>query len=156
MIKFNNPQPIEILLVEDSPGDVELTQEAFHAAEIANRLHVTRDGNEALEFLWRRGCYESAVRPDLILLDLNMPGKDGKEVLAIIKEDENLKEIPVIVLTSSEAEMDIAKSYALHANAYIVKPVSLNQFLHVVEAVEMFWLSVVKLPTRQKKRACNV
>lgn len=153
MVGFSSPQPIEILLVEDSPGDVELTQEAFHEAKITNRLHVTRDGEEALEFLYQRGRHEHAVRPDLVLLDLNMPGKNGKEVLAIIKEDENLKEIPVIVLTSSEAEMDIAKSYQLHANAYIIKPVSLQQFLQIVEAVEMFWLSVVRLPPRQKKRA---
>lgn len=153
MIGFTNPQPIEILLVEDSAGDVELTQEAFLDAKIANRIHVTRDGDEALEFLYRRGRHESAVRPDMVLLDLNMPGKNGKEVLAIIKEDDDLKEIPVIVLTSSEAEMDIAKSYQLHANAYIIKPVSLQQFLQIVEAVEMFWLSVVRLPPRQRKRA---
>lgn len=153
MIDSSNRQQIEILLVEDSPGDVELTQEAFLGAKIANRLHVVRDGDEALEFLYQRGRHESAVRPDLILLDLNMPRKNGKEVLAIIKADETLREIPVIVLTSSEAEMDVAKSYQLHANAYIIKPVSLQQFLQIVEAVEMFWLSVVQLPPRQKKKA---
>lgn len=146
------PQPIEILLVEDNAGDIELTREAFQDTKMPTRLHVARDGEEALEFLYRRGRHEHAVRPDLVLLDLNMPGMDGKEVLATIKNDDGLKEIPVIILTSSEAQMDIAKSYALHANAYIVKPVSLRQFMQVVEAVEMFWLSIVKLPPHQKRK----
>lgn len=146
-------QPIEILLVEDNPGDIELTQEAFLTAHIPTDIQVVRDGDEALDYLYRSIQYEKAKRPDLILLDLNMPGKNGKEVLAIIKKEEALKDIPVIILTSSEAEMDIAKSYELHANAYIVKPSSLQQFQLVVEAVEMFWLSVVKLPPRQRKKA---
>lgn len=153
MTDFSSKKQIEILLVEDSQGDIELTQEAFHDAKIANRIHVAHDGDEALEFLYQRDRHAQAIRPDIILLDLNMPGKNGKEVLSIIKEDDALKEIPVIVLTSSEAEIDVAKSYQLHANAYIIKPVNLKQFLQIVEAVEMFWLSVVRLPTRQKKRA---
>lgn len=153
MVTYRNPQPVEILLVEDNIGDVELTQEAFIKAKIANNLRVVSNGDEALEFLYQRGKYEGSVRPDLILLDINMPGKNGKEVLAVIKDDDVLKEIPVIVLTSSEAEMDVAKSYELHANAYIVKPMSLAQFLHIVEAVDTFWLSVVRLPPRQKKKA---
>lgn len=152
MSNFTVSQPIEILLIEDNAGDIELTQEAFQEAKIPNRIHVVRDGDEALEFLYRKGKYEDAVRPDIMLLDLNMPGKNGKEVLAIVKEDEYLKDIPIIIITSSEAEMDVAKSYALHVNAYIVKPVSLQQFLQVVEAVEMFWLSVVKLPSRHKRK----
>lgn len=153
MTNFTVSQPIEILLIEDNAGDIELTQEAFHEAKTPNNLHVVRDGDEALEFLYKNGRHENAVRPDIVLLDLNMPGKNGKEVLAIVKEDENLKDIPIIIITSSEAEMDVAKSYALHVNAYIVKPVSLQQFMQVVEAVEMFWLSVVKLPPKHKKRA---
>lgn len=153
MTYSKNPQPIDILLVEDNPGDVELTQEAFHEANIATRMHVARDGDEALDFLYRRGAHAEAVRPDIILLDLNMPGKNGKEVLEIIKQDYALKDIPVIVLTSSEADMDVAKSYSLHANAYIVKPLNLTQFVQVVQAVEMFWLSVVKLPPKQKRKA---
>jgi CheY-like chemotaxis protein len=151
MIPFSYRQPVEILLVEDSPGDVELTQEAFQGTKIANRLHVVCDGDEALEFLYQRGRHENVVRPDLVLLDLNMPGKNGKEVLAIIKQDDRLKDIPVIILTSSEAETDIARSYALYANAYLVKPMNLEEFFQVAEAV-MFWLSVVKLPPRHKKR----
>ena len=151
-LAYKNPQPIEILLVEDNQGDVELTQNAFHNAKIANRLHVARDGEDALDFLFQRGKYEQAIRPDVVLLDLNMPGMSGKDVLAIIKEDEAIKDIPVVILTSSDAEQDIVKSYKLHANAYIVKPVDLLQFLHVVEAVEMFWLTVVKLPPKQKKK----
>lgn len=153
MTSFTHTQPIHILLVEDNPGDVELTQDAFRDAKMANHLHVACNGDEALEFLYQRGTYANAPRPDLILLDLNMPGKNGKEVLAIVKGDEGLRDIPIIILTSSDAEMDIARSYALHANAYIVKPVSLQQFLHIVEAIEMFWLNIVKLPPRQKKRA---
>lgn len=153
MVTYRNPQPVEILLVEDNIGDVELTQEAFIKAKIANNLRVVGNGDEALEFLYQRGKYEGSVRPDLILLDINMPGKNGKEVLAVIKDEDVLKEIPVIVLTSSEAEMDVAKSYELHANAYIVKPMNLAQFLHIVEAVDTFWLSVVRLPPRQKKKA---
>jgi len=147
------PLPIEILLVEDNAGDIELTQDAFHDAKIINHVHVARDGDKALDFLYRRAGFKDAVRPDIILLDLNIPRKSGQEVLAIIKQDETLKEIPVVILTSSAAEQDIVKSYNLHANAYIVKPVDLTQFLRVVESVEEFWLSVVKLPTRKAQGA---
>lgn len=152
MEPYLEPKPIEILLVEDNPGDIELTQDAFADAKIANCQHVVRDGEEALDFLYRRGKHEKAIRPDLILMDLNMPKKAGIEVLQVIKRDPILQEIPVIILTSSEAEKDIVQSYALHANAYIVKPMNLAQFLGVVQAVEQFWLSVVKLPPRRRKK----
>lgn len=140
--------PIEILLVEDNPGDVELTCEAFLECKATNRIHVAEDGEEALDFLYRRGKFSDAVRPDIILLDLNMPRKDGKEVLKEIKQDSDLCDIPVVILTSSEAERDISISYKLHANSYIIKPVDLEKFLHVVKAVESFWLQIVKLPPR--------
>ena len=139
-------QAIEILLVEDNPGDVILTQEAFSDAKISNNLHVTRDGEEALAYLRKEKGYENAIRPDLILLDLNLPKIDGREVLDTIKNDDSLKRIPVVVLTSSEAEQDIIKTYNLHANSYVVKPINLNQFVKVVSAVENFWFSVVTLP----------
>ena len=137
---------VEILLVEDNPGDVRLTQEAFKEGKLRNRLHVVRDGEEALAHLHRHGPYARAVRPDIILLDLNLPKKDGREVLAEIKEDPELKRIPVVVLTTSRAEQDILQAYDLHANCYITKPVDLEQFLRVVQAVEEFWLQIVKLP----------
>ncbi len=137
---------VEILLVEDSPGDVRLTREAFKEGKLANRLHVVADGEEALAFLHRQGAYRDAVRPDLILLDLNLPKKDGREVLALIKADDALRRIPVVILTTSRAEQDILKAYDLHANCYITKPVDLDQFLLVVKAVEEFWLEIVKLP----------
>ena len=142
--------PIEILLVEDNPGDVELTREAFAECKVVNRIHVAEDGEEALDFLYRRGKFSDAVRPDVILLDLNMPRKDGKEVLKEIKQDSDLSTIPVVILTSSEAERDIAISYKLHANCYIIKPVNLEKFLEVVKAVEKFWLQIVKLPLRPR------
>ncbi len=138
--------PIEILLVEDNPGDVILTEEAFSDAKISNNLHVTRDGEEAIAYLGRDNGFEDAVRPDLILLDLNLPKIDGREVLDFIKTSNSLKSIPVVVLTSSEAEQDVLKTYDLHANSYIVKPISLDQFVKVVNAVENFWFSVVTLP----------
>ena len=137
---------VKILLVEDSPGDVRLTREAFKEGKLANRLHVVADGEEALAFLHRQGAYRDAVRPDLILLDLNLPKKDGREVLALIKADDALRRIPVVILTTSRAEQDILKAYDLHANCYITKPVDLDQFLLVVKAVEEFWLEIVKLP----------
>ncbi len=143
---------MEIFLVEDNPGDIELTQEAFSDTKFPHRIHIARDGEEALDFLYRRGSHAGAVRPDLLLLDLNMPRKGGKEVLAIIKEDESLKDIPVIVLTSSEAEQDILRSYKLHANAYVVKPVDFPRFVEVVEVVERFWFEAAKLPPRQKNK----
>jgi two-component system, chemotaxis family, response regulator Rcp1 len=138
--------PIEILLVEDNPGDVRLTIEAMREGRVCNRISVAQDGIEALQFLRREGPYWDAPRPDLILLDLNMPRKDGREVLAEIKEDQDLKRIPVVILTTSEAEQDIVRTYDLHANCYVTKPVDLGQFLRVVRLIEDFWLSVVRLP----------
>ncbi len=138
---------VEILLVEDSPGDIRLTVEAMKDAKVVNRLSVVKDGEEALAFLHREGRYREAVRPDLILLDLNLPKKDGREVLAEIKEDPELRRIPVVVLTTSTAEQDIFKTYDLHANCYITKPVDLEQFMRVVRLVDDFWLTIVKLPS---------
>ena len=137
---------VEILLVEDSPGDIRLTQEAFKEGKLINHLHVVQDGEAAMAFLRREGAYAQVIRPDLILLDLNLPKKDGREVLAEIKADGSLRRIPVVVLTTSQAEQDILKAYALHANCYITKPVNLDQFLRVVQSVEDFWLTIVKLP----------
>ncbi|MEV0587469.1 response regulator [Nonomuraea sp. NPDC050310] len=139
-------QPIEVLLVEDDPGDVLLTQEAFELNKVRNHLHVVSDGEEAMEFLHRRGDYAGAVRPDLILLDLNLPRKGGLEVLAEVKADLNLRSIPVVVLTTSEAEEDIVRSYQLHANAYVTKPVDFEQFIRVVRQIDHFFVTVVKLP----------
>ncbi|NVJ06195.1 response regulator [Myxococcus sp. AM001] len=140
--------PIEILLVEDNPGDVRLTIEAFKEGKVSNHLSVARDGVEALAFLRRQGAYANAVRPDLILLDLNLPRKDGREVLAEIKVDPALRRIPVVVLTTSKAEEDILRTYDLHANCYIAKPVDLEQFIFVVRSIDDFWLSVVRLPPK--------
>ncbi|MCH7734164.1 MAG: response regulator [Chloroflexi bacterium] len=137
---------IEILLVEDSPGDVRLTQEALADAKIRNRISVVNDGLEALAFLQQEGQYEGAPRPDLILLDLNMPRMDGRELLAAIKLKDGLKMIPVVVLTTSDADADILKSYELQASCYITKPVDLEQFITVVAGIEEFWFSIVKLP----------
>lgn len=142
-------RPIEILLVEDSPADVRLTEEAFRENRIANNLHVVGDGEAAMAFLRRQGPYADAPRPDLILLDLNLPRKDGREVLAEIKDDDALKAIPVVVLTTSQAEQDILCSYNLHANSFVTKPIDLDQFINVVKAVESFWLTIVTLPPRQ-------
>jgi two-component system, chemotaxis family, response regulator Rcp1 len=138
--------PIEILMVEDSPGDVRLAMEALKDAKVLNRVNVVEDGVEALAFLRREGQYAEAPHPDLILLDLNLPKKDGREVLAEIKSDPALTLIPVVVLTTSQAEQDVLKSYELHANCYITKPVDLDQFISVVKSVESFWLTVVRLP----------
>ena len=145
-------QPIEILLVEDSAGDVRLTMEALKGAKVSNRLHVARDGVEAMAFLRQQREYADAPRPDLILLDLNMPRKNGREVLAETKADEDLKRIPVVILTISQAEEDVLRAYDLHANCYITKPVDLNQFLEVIQAIEDFWLTIVKLPPNGMKR----
>ncbi len=134
--------PIEILLVEDNPADVRLTQEALREGKVRNNLSIARDGEEALAFLRREGT----PRPDLILLDLNLPRRDGREVLKEIKSDPALRTIPVVVLTTSEAEADILKSYALHANCYITKPVDLDQFITVVKSIDDFWLTIVRLP----------
>ncbi len=137
---------IDILLVEDNPGDADLAREALENSKLKNRLHVVGDGEKAMAFLHHLGEYKDAPHPDLILLDLNLPKKDGREVLAEIKTDKYLKRIPVVILTTSQAEEDIIKSYNLHANCYITKPIDLNQFLHVVKSIENFWLSIVILP----------
>lgn len=139
-------RPIEILLVEDNLGDVRLTQEALKEGRVSNRLSVVNDGVEAMEFLRREGRFSEAPRPDLILLDLNLPRRDGREVLADVKADPQLRRIPVVVLTTSAAEEDILKSYDLHANCYITKPVDLEQFFDVVRSIDGFWLSIVQLP----------
>lgn len=140
--------PIEILLVEDNPGDVRLTIEALKEGKVRNRLSVARDGVEALAFLRQEGAHARASRPDLILLDLNLPRKDGREVLAEVKADPFLRRIPVVVLTTSKAEEDILRTYDLHANCYIAKPVDLDQFIAVVRSIDDFWLSVVRLPPK--------
>ncbi len=146
MINGAMGKPVEVLLVEDNPGDVRLTLEALKDGKLNNRLSVVEDGVEALAFLRREGKYADASRPDLILLDLNLPKKDGREVLAEIKADEDLKRIPVVVLTTSKAEEDILKTYNLHANCYITKPVDFDQFVIVVRLIEDFWFTIVKLP----------
>jgi CheY-like chemotaxis protein len=142
------PPPVEILLVEDDPGDVLMTQEALSDAKLVNNLHVVDNGEEALTFLRREGPYAEAPRPGLILLDLNLPRVDGRQVLAEIKADESLRRIPVVVLTTSEAEEDILRSYDLHANAYVTKPVDFESFVRVVRQVDDFYISVVRLPPR--------
>jgi CheY-like chemotaxis protein len=137
---------IEVLLVEDSPADARLTQEAFRDGKLQNNLTVVSDGESAMAYLKREGSYARAPRPDLILLDLNLPKIDGREVLRRVKSDESLCRIPIVVLTTSEAEEDVAKAYEYHANCYIRKPVDLDRFLHIVSVIENFWLTVVKLP----------
>lgn len=137
---------IEVLLVEDNPGDIQLTKEAFLEGKVHNNLNVVMDGVEAMAFLRKEGTYKDAPRPDLILLDLNLPRMDGREVLAEIKKDPNLMTIPVVILTTSGAEEDIIKTYNLHANCYITKPVDLTQFINVVQSIENFWLTMVRLP----------
>lgn len=139
------PVPVEILLVEDNPGDARLTREALRDARVRNNLHVALDGVEALAFLRRQGKYAAVPSPDLILLDLNLPKKDGREVLDEIKRDDHFRHIPVVILTTSQAEKDIIESYRLRANAYVTKPVALEQFLEVVQSIEHFWLEIVKL-----------
>ena len=143
---MENLKFVEILLVEDNPGDARLTQEALNDGKIKNNLHIAYDGVEATDFLFKRNEYKDAPRPDLIILDLNLPKKNGQEVLAEIKADPGLKSIPVIVLTISKAEEDIVRSYNLHANCFLIKPIDLNQFFEVVRSIEDFWLSLVKLP----------
>ena len=145
-----NGVAIEVLLVEDSPGDVRLTQEAFRDANTNIRLHIVFDGVEAMEFLRREGAYADAVRPDLILLDLNLPKMDGREVLAHIKDDEDLMTIPTVILTTSELEVDILKSYKLQANAYLTKPVQLPEFEGLVKSINDFWLLRARLPQQRK------
>lgn len=137
---------VDILLVEDNPGDVELAREALEDSKLKNRLFVVKDGEEALDFIFKRRAYVDAPRPDIILLDLNLPKKDGREVLREIKSDENTKRIPVVILTTSKAEEDVLRAYNLHANCYITKPMDLNQFLKIVQSIEHFWMSIVVLP----------
>lgn len=139
-------RPVEILLVEDNPGDVRLTKEALKEGKVKNSLHVVGDGIEALACLRQEGEFANAIRPDLVLLDLNLPRMDGRELLEIIKVDDDLKRIPVVILTTSKAEEDIIKTYNLHANCYITKPVDLDQFIKVVKTIEDFWMTIVKLP----------
>ena len=139
-------KPVEILLVEDNPGDVRLTKEALKDGKMQNNLNIVGDGEEAMAFLKRQGPYAHAPRPDLILLDLNLPKKDGRETLVEIKQEESLKRIPVVILTTSTAEKDILKTYDLHANCYINKPVDFDQFINVVRSIEDFWFTIVKLP----------
>ncbi len=143
-------EPIEILLVEDSPGDADLAREALESTKVHNNLHVVKDGEEAMDFLYRRGPYQEALRPGLVLLDLNLPKKDGREVLAEIKSDAELKRIPVVILTTSKDEEDVLKTYNLHANCFITKPIDLSQFLKVVKSIEEFWLTIVRLPNGSK------
>ncbi len=138
--------PIEILLIEDNPSDIRLTQEVLKESKLQNNLHVVEDGEEALDYLYHRGPYAQEPQPDLILLDLNLPNLDGREVLSKIKQDEALNHIPVVVLTTSDAGEDIMRSYQLYANCYITKPIDLDQFIKVVNAIEDFWLTIVKLP----------
>jgi CheY-like chemotaxis protein len=146
MMPVDPPAPIEVLLVEDDPGDVLLIREAFDDNKVANRLHVVSDGVEALAFMRREGEYADVPRPDLVLLDLNLPRKDGREVLQEVKGDETLRTIPVVVLTTSAAEEDVLRSYDLHANAYVTKPVDFDRFIGVVRQIDQFFVSVVKLP----------
>jgi chemotaxis family two-component system response regulator Rcp1 len=147
-IQRSNTMPLQVLLVEDSPGDVRLTQEAFRDSVLDIRLHVAIDGIEAMDFLSREGAHADAPRPDLILLDLNLPKMDGREVLARIKQDEGLKTIPTVILTTSEAEKDIVTSYQLQANCYLSKPVALDAFENLVKSISDFWFTKVKLPHR--------
>ena len=148
-MNLKDSKEIEILLVEDNAGDVRLTIESLKEAKVSNKLSVARDGVEAMEFLQQKGVYKDAARPDLILLDLNLPRKDGRELLAEIKSDPRLRHVPIVVLTTSRSEEDILQAYDLHANCYITKPVDFRQFMSVVKSIEDFWLTVVKLPTRQ-------
>ena len=147
MMDINEAKPVEVLLVEDNPGDVRLTEEALKEGKVLNNLSVARDGVEALAFLNREGKYAHAPRPDIILLDLNLPRKDGREVLLEIKAHDSLRRIPVVILTTSRAEEDVVRTYDLHANCYIAKPVDLDQFIQVVQSIKEFWFTVVKLPS---------
>jgi two-component system response regulator len=142
------PRAVEILLVEDSPADIALTQEALQDSKLSNNLHVVTDGEAAMEFLHRRGKYANVPKPDLILLDLNLPKKNGREVLAEIKKDASLNYIPIVIMTVSQDERDICESYRLHANCYIRKPVKFKEFIEIVQSIEDFWFSIVTLPPR--------
>ena len=146
---MENLSVVDVLLVEDDPGDVVLIKEAFEFNKVHNALHVVSDGVQALDFLYRRNGHEGAPRPDLVLLDLNLPRKDGREVLEEVKADSDLRTIPIVVLTTSEAEEDILRSYDLHANAYVTKPVDFDRFIEVVRLIDDFFVTVVKLPNRE-------
>ena len=148
MNPVDRPDPIEVLLVEDDPGDVLLIREAFEDNKVRNRLHIVSDGVEAIDFLRKQGGFADAPTPDLVLLDLNLPRKDGREVLAEVKNDDALRTIPVVVLTTSQAEEDVLRSYDLHANAYVTKPVDFDRFIEVVRLIDDFFVTVVKLPRR--------
>jgi chemotaxis family two-component system response regulator Rcp1 len=143
--------PVDVLLVEDNPGDVRLTKEALKDAKLKVNLHVVGDGMEAMAFLRKQGKYAASPRPDLVMLDLNLPKKDGRQVLAEIKDDPDLKRIPVVIVTTSKSEEDVLKTYNLHANCYVTKPLDLDQFINVVQSIEQFWLTIVKLPNGQGK-----
>jgi CheY-like chemotaxis protein len=146
-VSLKDARPVEILLVEDNPGDARLTREALKEGKIRNSLHHAIDGVEAMAFLRREGKHQSAPVPDIVLLDLNLPRKDGRQVLSEMKQDARLRSIPVVVLTTSEAEQDIVRTYELHANCYITKPVDLEKFIDIIRAIEDFWLAVVRLPS---------
>jgi len=148
-MKNSGSKTIDILLVEDNPGDARLIKEVLNSNKIYCRLHVVKDGVEAMNFLNRKEEFTDAPRPDLIFLDLNLPRKDGREVLAEVKSDDNLKQIPVVIMTTSQTEEDIFKSYSLHANCYVTKPLDLDQFVNVVKSIEEFWFSLVKLPKKE-------
>ena len=148
-MKTTETHPVDILIVEDNPGDARLIRELLNNGKTYNSLHIIKDGVEAMEFLRKEGEYAKVPYPDLIILDLNLPKKDGREVLAEIKSDKKLKKIPVIVMTVSQAEEDIIRSYNLHANCYVTKPIDLNQFIKVVKSIEEFWFSTVKLPPKE-------
>lgn len=145
---LKHPRPIEILLVEDSPADTELAEEVLRQAKVANQVHAVQSGDDALDFVRRKGRFAGVPRPDLVLLDLNLPGRDGREVLQEMKHDPELRTIPVIVLTTSEEHRDIEQAYAAHVNAYITKPIDLDDFVSVARSIEDFWLSIVRLPAR--------
>lgn len=150
MTSYRESDPVDILLVEDNPGDVRLTEEAFEAGRITNTLYVVEDGVEALDFLFQRGDHAEAPRPDVVLLDLNLPRKDGDEVLAEIRADDTLTDLPVIILTSSDTQEDVVRSYELNANAYLTKPVDPAEFVETLRTFERFWLSIVQLPDRDE------
>jgi two-component system, chemotaxis family, response regulator Rcp1 len=152
---MSGSQPIEILMVEDNPGDVRLTREALRDGKVHNILQAVEDGDLALDFLYRRSAYSDAPRPDLILLELKLPGKGGLEVLAEIKADASLRRIPVVILTSSQAEEDIVRGYDRHVNAYVAKPVELDEFIAAVKGIERFWLEIVKLPPARAKEPAS-
>jgi CheY-like chemotaxis protein len=148
---YTMAQPIQILMVEDNPADVELTKEAFSEGKLSNTLHIVNDGEEALDYVYKRGRFTDVETPDIILLDLNLPKINGREVLATLKADEDLCSIPVIILSSSEDSADIRASYALNANSFVTKPVAIEEFLDVVKSIEHFWVEIVKLPSGKKK-----